>query len=447
MSILILHRNPFEPFPYERWLRDYDGEVVVLAARDKLELFGEQVPAAHGFAHLEVLDDFDDEELIRARALKLVAEYGTRHIVALHEADLILAARLREQLGLDGPRLADVEPFRDKALMKERLGRAGVEVARHTLPRTAQDAHAFAEQHGFPVVFKDRTGFNSIGLRILRDREELESHTARVLAGGDARDDLLMEAYVPGRMCHVDGLVVDGRTVLAWPSQYQYDLASYGTDAGARVDLTLDPDDPLTGRLLDVTERALAALRRPDGRMREHAFHAEIFHTPDDRLVLCEIACRSGGAKTREVLQAVFGLNIGEYATRAELGLPLPLLEEARRGGSRPQPRAMAGQVLMMKRPGHVRALAAVPDDPWVERFWLYGRVGQVISPAAGSADFLTCAVASAPTRTECERRLRALGARFEAQTEIVPAGSTGADASGDGSTGADAAGERTETA
>lgn len=82
----------------------------------------------------------------------------------------------------------------------------------------------------------------------------------------------------------------------------------------------------------------------------------------------------------------------------------------------------MAGQVLMMKRPGLLRSVPAVPDELWVEHFWLYGEAGQVIPPASGSSDFLTCAVATAPTRTECERRLRELGARFEAQTEITAA-------------------------
>jgi hypothetical protein len=103
MSVLILHRNPFEPFPFGRWLHDYPGEIVVLASRDKLAPFGEEVPTGnHGFTHLELLDDFEDEGLVRARALKLADEYGARHVVAHHEGDIILAAWLRECLGLDG---------------------------------------------------------------------------------------------------------------------------------------------------------------------------------------------------------------------------------------------------------------------------------------------------------------------------------------------------------
>ncbi|GGK73927.1 ATP-binding protein [Mangrovihabitans endophyticus] len=421
MSLLILHRNPFEPFPYERWLTGYDGEVVVLAARDKFASFAEPVPDGPGpyFTHLELLDDFLDGRRVRARALELARRFGTKLVVALHEGDLLHAAWLREKLGLPGHRTADLAPFRDKLLMKRLAAAAGVPVARHAAPRTAGEALAFADEHGFPVVVKDRAGFNSIGLRILHDRDQLTGQVAGAYADGP-RDDLLIEAYVPGRMCHVDGLVVGGETVLAWPSQYQYDLASFGTDHGARVDVTLDPADPLTPRLLELTDRTLAALRPPGSAMLDHAFHAEIFHTADDRLVLCEVAGRTAGAKVREVIVAMFGVNLAECVLRLEVGLPLPPLPSPPPGGGLPRPAAMSGQVLLMKRPGEVRSVPRQPAEPWVSNFWVWAEPGQVIPPAAGSADFLAAAVATAPTRAECEGRLRELGRRFEAQTTMA---------------------------
>lgn len=418
-SILILHRFPLEPFPYAEWLADFDGDIVVLAARDKIELAGERVPVGNlGYTHLEIIDHFDDE-LVRKSALDLAAEFGTTRVVTHHEGDLHTAAWLREHLGLTGAWTDDVLPFRDKDLMKRLCSTAGVEVAAHVVPATAEEALAFADEHGFPVVLKDRAGFSAIGLRIPRDRDELADHVRQAYTDGP-RDDLLLEAFVPGRMCHVDGLVVGGRTVLAWPSQYQYDLASFGTDQGARIDLTLDREDPLTARLLELTDRILTALKPTGSRLVDHAIHAEIFHTPDDRLVLCEIAARPAGAKIRDVFDAIFGIDHAHYATRALAGLPLPALAETLAGGAPPRPRRMAGQMLTMKRPGLVRSVPAAPEEPWVELFRVYAEPGEVIPPAAGSSDFLTAVVGSAPTRAECERRLRELGERFVAQIEIL---------------------------
>ncbi|MEV7724407.1 hypothetical protein AB0P15_06685 [Streptomyces sp. NPDC087917] len=416
MTALVLHRFPLEPFPYDRWLAELDGGVVMIAARDKILAGGERLPDGNGgYRHLELVDTFDDEELVDRLARDLAHEHRVTHVIAHHEADLIRAAGLREKFGLAGQLPAGVMAFRDKVLMKRKLAEAGIEVAPHTLPATADEVRDFAAEHGLPLVFKARDGFGSIGLRIVRTGEELERQLAEAFApGAGPREDLLLEAYVPGRMCHVDGVVAGGRTVMAWPSQYQYDLSSFQADGGARVDLTLDPSDPLTPRLLELTERALEALEGPV----DHAFHAEVFHTPDDRLVVCEVAARPAGARIRDVLTAAFGTHPVELAARAHTGLRLPALEALPEGRERLEPVRMAGQVLMMKRPGTVRAIPATPEEPWVEFYGVFAEPGEVIGEAAISSDFLAAAVLSATTREECERRLRALGGRFE--TEIV---------------------------
>ncbi|MEU6892423.1 hypothetical protein ABZ934_11630 [Streptomyces sp. NPDC046557] len=419
MTALVLHRFPLEPFPYDRWLAELDGGVVMIAARDKILGGREQVPdGPGGYRHLEIIDTFDDEDLVDRLAVDLVQEYGVTHVIAHHEADLIRAAALREKFGLPGQLPDEVLPFRDKVLMKGKLAAAGIAVAPHTLPGTAREARVFASAHGLPLVCKARDGFGSVGLRVVRTAEELEGYLAESFAPGAApREDLLLEAYVPGRMCHVDGVVAGGRTVMAWPSQYQYELSSFQADSGARVDLTLDPSDPLTPRLLELAEEALAALGGPA----DFAFHAEVFHTPDDRLVVCEVAARPAGARIREVLTAVFAVHPVELASRAHTGLRLAGLGERRPDGAfgRLEPVRMAGQVLMMKRPGTVRGIPATPEEPWVEFYGVFAEPGEVLAEAALSSDFLAAAVLSAATREECEKRLRALGARFESEIVI----------------------------
>ncbi|MGL5859409.1 MAG: ATP-grasp domain-containing protein [Angustibacter sp.] len=413
MSLLIIHRNPFEPFPYRDWLTGYPGDVVVLASRDRIEAAGERVPHdAPGLTHLEVVPDYHDEQLQLQQALMLAEKFQVTRVIAHHEADLLVAARVREQLGLVGAWTADVVPYRDKSVMKRVLTGAGVPVADHAVVSRADQVRAFAARHGFPVVVKDIAGYNAIGLQILDSPAHLDADL-------DLTGPALAESFVPGPMCHVDGLVVGGRTVLAWASQYQYSLASFGSDPGARVDLTLEPSDPLSVRLLDLVERSVRALRVSDRHL-DHAFHAEVFHTPDDRLVVCEIAARTGGAKIREVGAAALGVNHGEYLTRAQLDLPMPLLAGPLAGGPPLAPTRMGGQVLMMKRPGHVAALPPAPTQDWVSRFWCYAEVGDVIPPAAGSADFLLAAVATAADPAQARTRLRGLGARFEEQTRIL---------------------------
>ncbi|MEW1644656.1 hypothetical protein [Streptomyces sp. NPDC091219] len=406
MSVLVLHQvGSLHAVPYDTWFADHHGDVLLLASRENLDRVGEQLPlSGAGYAYTESVDGYDTSGKLEERALDLAREYGVTHVVAPHERDLERAAVLREILGLPGQRTGTVLPFRDKALMKELAAAAGVRVAAYREMETATDILAFADEHGFPVVLKPRDSAGSVGLHILHSRQELDTYLAEDfdLYGPDL-PNLIAEEYVPGPLCHVDGLVLDGRLALAWPSQYQYALATYATDTGPRIDLTLDVDDPLAHRLLAFTERLLTALPGPEN----FAFHAEVFHTPDDELVLCEIACRTGGAAIRDIVTLLFGADPTESWLRAELGLPVAVRQLP--SGERPLPRTMTGQLVLMKRPGRVAAVpdAVPPEFPWVERFRVFVRPGQTLAAARTSSDFLCTVLVSGPDRATVEARLR----------------------------------------
>ncbi|MEV6209050.1 NikS protein [Kitasatospora sp. NPDC051914] len=419
MTVLVLHhRGSLEGTPYHGWLADYEGDVLLITSREHLALVAEELPAEGGaYRRTAAVDGYETSGELEALALDWAREYGIRHIVACQERDLERAAELRDVLGLPGQRMATVLPFRDKAVMKRRAAAAGLPVAPYLELECATELIAFAEQYGFPLVLKPRDSAGSVGLRILDSREELDEYLADGFdLYGPYQPNLLAEAFVHGKMCHVDGLVVDGRTVLAWPSQYQYSLSSFRTDTGGRLDLTLDVDDPLAHRLLEFTERTLEALSGPEN----FAFHAEFFHTPEDELVLCEIACRTGGAAIRDIVRTMFAVDPSEAWVRAQLGLPLPEWL----GSEKPTPRRMVGQLVLMKRPGRV---VSVPEEPpafpWIEKYQVFVAPGQTMQAAAYSSDFLVTALVSGADRAECESRLRVLEQWFLGELVLEPDG------------------------
>ncbi|AWK10733.1 hypothetical protein SSP531S_51640 [Streptomyces spongiicola] len=418
MSVLILHhRGSLAGTPYHEWLADYGGDLLLIASREHLALVCEELPPGGGaYLRTAAVDAYETGGELESLALTWAREHGVTHLVACQERDLERAAELREVLGLPGQRMDTVLPYRDKALMKRRAEAAGLAVAPYLEVECATELVGFAERYGFPLVLKPVDSAGSVGLRILRSRGEFDAYLADGLdLYGPHLPNLLAEAFVPGRMCHVDGLVVGGRTVFAWASQYQYALASYATDTGGRLDLTLDVDDPLTHRLLEFTERALAALGGPE----DFAFHAEVFHTPGDELVLCEVACRNGGAAIRDIVRLMFGVDPGEAWVRAQLGLPLP----GWLGAEKRTPLRMVGQLVLMKRPGRVvRIPQSPPDLPWVEKFQVFVEPGQTMREAAFSADFLLTALVSGTDRAECEARLRALEGWFLGELVLEPA-------------------------
>jgi biotin carboxylase len=412
VSVLILNRGPLSLRPYHEWLADYPGDLLLLASAEHLG--GEPLPVG-GYAHAEAIEGYDATGRVEARALELAERFDVRHVVACQELDLQRAAAVRELLGVAGQGVASADGYRDKLVMKRLVGDAGIPVAPHAGVETATDVLGFAREHGYPIVLKPRDGLSSVGLRIVADEPELLGW----LAGGfgdypAGPKRLLAEAFVPGRMYHVDGFVQDGQVSVAWPSEYLYQLASFG-DAEPRLDATVEPG-PLADRLVAFATDVIRALPRVPC----STFHAEVFRTPDDRLVLCEIASRNGGALIKAVLAAMYGVDFPSAWVRASVGLPVPGLAEAGRSAAPPR---MAGQVLVPRRPGVVRAVPARPDAVGVEHFEVFVRPGDELSAARSSGDYMAGMVVSAPTRDECLRRMRAAARWVTAALQIdVPA-------------------------
>src|SRR5215813_14838609 len=100
--------------------------------------------------------------------------YPARHVhidlvECLWEPYMLLAARLREELGLPGLTMRQTMPFRDKELMKAVLDEAGLRTPGHHSTDTVAGVWAAAERLGYPLIVKpDRksTRLNSSHVRI-----------------------------------------------------------------------------------------------------------------------------------------------------------------------------------------------------------------------------------------------------------------------------------------
>lgn len=419
MTVLVLHhRGSLAGAPYDRWLADYDGDVLLLASAEHLRLVGEELPREHGYRHLEAIEGYETSGRVEARALELAREHDVRYVIACQEQDLERAAQLREILGLPGQTYASVLPFRNKVLMKDILVAAGVPVADYASVECAVDIVAFAERVGYPIVVKPRDAAGSIGVRILNSPSELDEYLAGEADGqGRGQSNLMVESFVPGSMCFVDGLVVDGKITYGWAARYLFAVAGFAADRGGRHSVTLDRDDPLAHRLVELIDTSLAALPGP----RDFTFHAEVFETPDGEVVLNEIACRTGGANIRGMVKTVVGIDPTECWVRAQVGLPLP----GTITGQRLWPQRMAGQIVFNKREGTVLRVPGTPPFPWVEAANLFVAPGDVMGGSQFSSDFLAGFVVSGPDQRTCRDRLTALESWFLAGLEIAegPAG------------------------
>ncbi|MEO1088109.1 MAG: hypothetical protein AAFY88_28075, partial [Acidobacteriota bacterium] len=119
---------PFEMPYFARGLKRVGAQVIGLADHP--------VPALPDMArqslvdYLQVRNMWDEESTVEE-----VVNYARRvridQVECLWEPGMMLAARLREALGLPGMGSEATLPFRDKSVMKQKLDAAGIRTPRH----------------------------------------------------------------------------------------------------------------------------------------------------------------------------------------------------------------------------------------------------------------------------------------------------------------------------
>ncbi len=245
----------------------------------------------------------------------------TRHfdrIVALDEFDMRTAALLREHMRLPGMGLTTTAHFRDKLAMRFEAARAGVPVPEFTPVIEHADVEAFMEQVPGPWVLKPRSEASAIGIRKIREPQELWAAVEQL---GDVASHFLLERFVPGDIFHVDSIVSEREVVFASVSQYGKPPMQTMHEGGVFTTRVLDRGLPVAVQMTRLNAALMPALGMVRG-----VTHAEYIVARDGRMYFLEAAARVGGAFIADVAEAASGLNLWAEWARIEV---CSLLEEA----------------------------------------------------------------------------------------------------------------------
>lgn len=409
MKFLIINRSKLDTTPYLRWLGD-SNEAVLLTSTGAVSAAAEAAEAElAGYLEVVTFKDFHNNPAVESKAIELHRHHGFDAIIATNEYDLLRAARLRAALDIPGQQLAQAEAYRDKLTMKDTLAAAGVPVAPYAAIPHVTALHTFAEEHGFPVVVKPRRGAGSMGVEVLPDAEALSAYIARTPAlGGDDGAPLMAEKYIEHDLFHIDGLIVEGRPTLIWPSACSSCLGY--REGAVLTSAMLDAHDPLTGALQELTLAAMEALSTED----TMAFHAEAFLAPNGDLLFNEIGCRVGGGKIYETIRLAFGTDMVADHIRA-LGAVLPTPDPVA------APPQTAGFAIFPGRPGTLTTAPETCPVDGVDQYRLNIPVGTTVGEAEHSSARIASVVVRGTDRSEVEDVLRKAVDWFEANTVIEP--------------------------
>lgn len=243
-------------------------------------------------------------------------------VVALEEYDIVTAAHIREHLCVPGMGTTTARCFQDKLAMRAKgraLGLPQPEFA-HLLNYEAIDE--FMKSNSAPWMLKPRIGASSMGMRKLREHEEVWSAMREL----DQREELherpdfhLLEKYEPGNVYHVDSLIVEGKILFTNVAQYgapPFDIVHCG---GVTTSGTVPYASKPRKALLALNARLLTGFGIDRG-----VTHAEFIErgastSGKNRFYFLEVAARVGGAFTAETIEAATGINVWREWAKIEL--------------------------------------------------------------------------------------------------------------------------------
>ncbi|HVE75771.1 MAG TPA: ATP-grasp domain-containing protein [Actinomycetota bacterium] len=292
MNILFLSPGfPAEMPFFTRGLAQVGAKVIGLGDQNEAAL--PSMARQHLSAYLKA--DFSD-----VRGLIAMVEDAAR-LIPIHRVEcmweplMILAAQLREHLGLPGLTVEETIPFRDKEKMKQVLDAAGIRTPRHARATTADECRSAAEMIGFPLIVKPIAGAGSADTYRVDDWNELEAAIPKLRR----IPQISVEEFIDAEEFTFDTICFGGEVLF-------YNICAYRPR-------------PLISRILEWVSPITTALRNPDvpylaegKRMgwevlkamnfKDGFTHMEWFLKPDGEAVFGEIGGRPPGARTVDIM-------------------------------------------------------------------------------------------------------------------------------------------------
>jgi biotin carboxylase len=378
--------------------------VEVVAASEQPSTMAQKNPAG-----LLTLNFLDPEKAGR-EAAEFARQFPIDAVIPVDEDTAVVAASIARALALDHNSVESVRAAKNKFLMREALGRAGLRVPRYRHFSLDDDPAEIGKQISYPCVVKPVFLSTSRGVmradneaefaRAVERLEKIVEKKEVARRGGAAARLALAEEFIPGKEVAVEGLVSDG---------------------GLRVLAIFDKPDPLDGPFFEETiyvtpsrlpnivqqeiESTAAAAVRAMGLTRGPV-HAELRVNAEGAWVI-EVAARAIGGLCSRALKFGENVSLEEVILRHALGHDDKLERET-----------LAAGVMMIPIPsaGILREVAGLDDARRVanvEDVIITAHITQQIAPPPEGASYLGFIFSRASSPDAVEAALREAHARL----------------------------------
>ncbi|QDO87016.1 hypothetical protein FNH13_00680 [Ornithinimicrobium ciconiae] len=242
--------------------------------------------------HWQVSDGLDPQEIVDA-VRDLQHQLGPiERLIGILEQLQVPLAQAREALGIPGLSVGSSRNVRDKSRMKEVLTAAGLPCARHQLVHQTQQATAFRDLVGFPIVAKPPDGAGAKATFRLDTAHDFDSWLA--MAQRDPSEVWLLEEFLTGREHTFDSVTLNGQTL--WSSIADYAPPPLEVLRNPWMQWTVLLPHEIGGAEYAEIHRVGPAALQALGV--DTAFsHMEWFARPDGSVAISEVGARPPGAQ------------------------------------------------------------------------------------------------------------------------------------------------------
>ena len=226
-----------------------------------------------------------------------------RAIITLDEGNLILAARLREALRINGARVEDLLPYRNKAKMKAMVSQKGSNVPtwhRLTNEINEQGYQQLALQLGEKMILKPISSAGSNQVSLIESESDFRRLTAIALANGGEYE---IEQFIEGKHFHCDTVFNGEDCIFAACTEYVAPTLDFqsGSPLGGKA------LPPMSEIFKTLTSEALTAVRCLG--VKTVAQHTELIVRTDGMVFFLECGARPPGMLVVQTYEQAYGVN------------------------------------------------------------------------------------------------------------------------------------------
>lgn len=282
-----------------RQLNETPHEYVIIEESGRDFIDGGLAPVReYGRVRTHLVPRFDDGQIT-----DFVKRWGIEAVVSFSDRGVVVAARVREALGLDGNSVRVEETVVDKAATRQQTIDAGLSRIRFEATTLSALPEAL-RRVGFPAIVKPRSLGASICVELLHSSDQVSSYVERCRSNRVfTRGGVVVESFLLGPELSVEGIVIDGVAHFFGITETHHSGPPFFV--GAAHDFF--PAHDRADEIYAYTQRVITAMG-----MWLSPFHIELKAPPGLPLDVIEVHSRFGGGMIMELV--MHGVGVSAFA-------------------------------------------------------------------------------------------------------------------------------------